>query len=104
MTHKKPRFFLAVKHGVNKKKMTKHFLSLLLAVLLLSPEVSAAKYCKYYRSCAEVIADYPDGKFGKRDGDNDGIPCENVCRSRQQVQDLLNQMARSKKSKSGKNQ
>lgn len=84
--------------------MRKHFLSLLLAVSVFTPELSEAKYCKYYRSCAEVIADYPDGKFGKRDGDNDGIPCENVCRSRQQVQDLLNDLARSKQSKSGKNQ
>lgn len=84
--------------------MTKLLLLLLLTALLFTPEISAAKYCKYYRSCAEVIADYPDGKFGKRDGDDDGIPCENVCRSRQQVEDLLNQIARSKKSKSEKNQ
>lgn len=84
--------------------MTKLFLLLLLTALLFTPEISEAKYCKYYRSCAEVIADYPDGKFGKRDGDDDGIPCENVCRSRKQVEDLLNQMARSKKSKSEKNQ
>ncbi|MDX1471933.1 MAG: excalibur calcium-binding domain-containing protein, partial [Flavobacteriaceae bacterium] len=82
--------------------MTKLFFLLLIIVSLFTPEISEAKYCKYYRSCAEVIADYPDGKFGKRDGDDDGIPCENVCRSRQQVEDLLNQMARSKKSKSGK--
>ncbi|ACV27211.1 hypothetical protein [Kangiella koreensis] len=84
--------------------MTKLPLLLLVIFLLFTSEISAAKYCKYYRSCAEVIADHPDGKFGKRDGDNDDIPCENVCRSRQQVEDLLNQMARSKKSKTGKNQ
>lgn len=48
-----------------------------------------AKVCKKYRSCAEVIADFPDGKFGRKDGDGDGIPCENVCRSKKQVRELL---------------
>lgn len=79
--------------------MTKLLLLLLLTALLFTPEISAAKYCKYYRSCAEVIADYPDGKFGKRDGDNDGIPCENVCRSRKQVEQLLKELSNSKKQK-----
>lgn len=45
--------------------MKKLILSLLLTVSVFTPELSEAKYCKYYRSCAEVIADYPDGKFGK---------------------------------------
>ncbi|MBD3654381.1 excalibur calcium-binding domain-containing protein [Kangiella sp.] len=74
-------------------------LILLLIFVLCLPEVSIAKTCKEYRSCAEVIADYPSGNFGRRDGDKDGIPCENVCRSRQQVEDLLKKVSDSNKSK-----
>ncbi|HGG61230.1 MAG TPA: excalibur calcium-binding domain-containing protein [Gammaproteobacteria bacterium] len=62
----------------------------MIAVLLLTASpVGYAKSCKAYRSCAEVVADYPDGRFGRRDGDGDGVPCENVCRSREQVERLL---------------
>ncbi len=62
---------------------------LILAVLLALPGTGIAKSCKAYLSCADVVADYPDGKFGRKDGDNDGIPCENVCSSKKQVQKLL---------------
>ena len=61
-----------------------------LTMLLAFPSFATAKSCKSYRSCTEVISDYPNGKFGVRDRDKDGIPCENVCRSKKQVQDLLN--------------
>ncbi len=37
---------------------------------------------KKYKSCYEVIKDYPSGKFGRKDRDKDGIPCENVCSSK----------------------
>lgn len=73
-------------------------LSLILA-FSLTAEVHA-KSCKQYRSCAEVIADFPNGNFGRKDRDKDGIPCENVCKSRQQVKDLLKRLGKSdKKSK-----
>lgn len=62
---------------------------LIFILILTIPGISTAKSCKAYRSCAEVIADYPDGKFGRKDGDKDGIPCENVCRNRDQVRELL---------------
>ena len=64
---------------------------LLIAILsIFISQVSIAKLCSVYQSCAEVISDHPDGIFGIRDRDKDGIPCENVCRSRKQVQELLN--------------
>jgi hypothetical protein len=58
----------------------------LIMLFSLTSEVYA-KSCKKYRSCAEVIADYPDGRFGSKDRDHDGIPCENVCKSRKQVEE-----------------
>ena len=64
-------------------------LLVLMFLLFLVSSESYAKACKKYSSCAQVIADYPNGNFGRRDGDNDGIPCENVCRSKKQVNELL---------------
>lgn len=58
--------------------------------------LAEAKTCKQYRSCADVIADYPSGRFGARDRDRDGIPCENVCRSLEQVKRLLKSISGSK--------
>jgi len=68
-----------------------------LFILLLTPSISNAKSCKKYKSCYEVISDYPDGYFGRKDRDKDGIPCENVCHSKKQVQKLLNKIKNSKK-------
>ncbi|CAH1385577.1 hypothetical protein [Candidatus Nitrotoga sp. M5] len=76
----------------------------LIAVMLLSiSEANAAKLCKDYQSCAEVISDFPLGDFGNKDRDKDAIPCENVCRSRQQVEELLQSYAGSKKTNEKKN-
>lgn len=61
--------------------------------------ISAAKTCKKYQSCAEVIADYPSGNFGIRDRDKDGIPCENICSSKKQVEELLKSNSKYSKSK-----
>ena len=69
----------------------------LFVFFLCLPEVSLAKSCKKYSSCAEVIADHPSGNFGRRDGDKDGIPCENVCRSTEQVKKLLKAYSSNKK-------
>ncbi|MDH5355107.1 MAG: excalibur calcium-binding domain-containing protein [Gammaproteobacteria bacterium] len=71
-------------------------LILMLASLIAVPGISQAKSCKEYQSCAEVIADYPDGIFGRRDGDKDGIPCENVCNNKQQVEALLKKLKKKK--------
>jgi hypothetical protein len=70
---------------------------IILIALLLIPVFSNAKSCKKYKSCAEVILDYPSGSFGGKDRDKDGIPCENVCHSKKQVEDLLNKSSSSNK-------
>ena len=38
------------------------------------------KYCKEMRSCAEAKYHFNVCGEGRLDRDNDGIPCENVCR------------------------
>jgi hypothetical protein len=40
--------------------------------------------CKAVSSCWQAVEMWCDG-YARADGDNDGIPCENVCRSRREV-------------------
>ncbi len=41
----------------------------------------AKKYCKHMNSCAEACYKLLKCDHQQLDRDNDGIPCENVCRS-----------------------
>ncbi|EJN05617.1 excalibur calcium-binding domain-containing protein [Phyllobacterium sp. YR531] len=45
--------------------------------------------CKQVSSCEEAVQIWCDG-YGRADGDSDGIPCENVCSSKEEV-DLIRQ-------------
>lgn len=40
--------------------------------------------CKAVSSCRQAVEMWCDG-YTRADGDNDGIPCERVCRSRREV-------------------
>jgi hypothetical protein len=46
-----------------------------------------SRTCKQVDSCAEAVDLWCDG-YNRADGDNDGIPCENVCSSREEVEAL----------------
>ena len=54
----------------------------------LAPYQTAQAYdcrdvsCKQLRSCEEACFKLIQCGQSKRDGDHDGIPCENLCRSR----------------------
>jgi hypothetical protein len=53
---------------------------LLLAFLLLTfPATAGAKTCKEFRTCEEAKQAFSAGEK-KLDRDNDGIPCENLCK------------------------
>ena len=58
----------------------------LLSCLLVAPAVSAQgfsctprKTCKQMRSCSEAVFHLRECGDRKRDGDGDGIPCEDLC-------------------------
>ncbi len=55
-----------------------------LSVLCLTSETLAAS-CKSYSNCREAVVAWCAGTHPRADGDNDGIPCENICRSRAEV-------------------
>lgn len=43
--------------------------------------------CKQVSSCEEAVEIWCNG-YSRADGDNDGIPCENVCHSVEQVEEI----------------
>ena len=43
--------------------------------------------CRSARSCREAVEMWCGG-YARADGDNDGVPCETVCRSRAQVAEI----------------
>ena len=55
-----------------------------------------ARSCKDYSSCREAVRAWINGQHPRADRDNDGIPCENVCRSRRQVKRIIKQLRKDK--------
>ncbi|WP_310242534.1 excalibur calcium-binding domain-containing protein [Rhizobium rosettiformans] len=47
----------------------------------------AARSCKQVSSCEEAVILWCSG-YRRADGDNDGIPCENVCSTVDQVNEI----------------
>ena len=62
--------------------------SAIVTVGLLPLSAEAAR-CKDYRRCAEAVKAWCTGQHPRADRDRDGIPCENVCKSRAQVKAAL---------------
>jgi len=52
-----------------------------------SPIPVAGRSCKQVSSCEEAVELWCNG-YARADGDDDGIPCENVCHSLQQVEQI----------------
>lgn len=71
-------------------------LFLILSLSLISPPHATAKpptqtvrlSCKQMSSCEDAVALWCSG-YRRADGDNDGVPCENVCHSLQQVEEII---------------
>ena len=66
------------------------------AVLILatmatsSPAVAAS--CKSYSTCRQAVIAWCEGRHPGADRDDDGIPCENVCKSRSAVMAIMNEI------------
>ncbi|MFD0987826.1 excalibur calcium-binding domain-containing protein [Methyloligella solikamskensis] len=56
--------------------------ALLCLAMLLAPTSAQAVTCKEFSSCEEAVHAWCTGAHPRADGDNDGIPCENVCPTR----------------------
>ncbi len=53
------------------------------------PIVLAGASCKSYKSCREAVEAWCAGRHPRADGDHDGIPCENVCHSKAEVDQIM---------------
>ena len=49
--------------------------------------LAKGRTCKQVSSCAEAVELWCGG-YGRADADSDGIPCENVCPSKELVDEL----------------
>tara|TARA_B100000378_G_scaffold220910_1_gene184330 strand:+ start:288 stop:569 length:282 start_codon:yes stop_codon:yes gene_type:complete len=58
---------------------------------VLPIEQAAGWSCARASSCAEAVRQWCNG-YRRADGDNDGIPCENVCRSLAEVRRIRGQI------------
>ena len=59
------------------------FLVATVAAVVASTSAEAAS-CKSYRTCAQAVKAWCEGRHNGADRDDDKIPCENVCKSRKQ--------------------
>jgi hypothetical protein len=60
---------------------------LVIAVGAAQPSHAFAASCKQASTCEEAVVMWCGG-YSRADGDGDGIPCENVCHSLEQVQKI----------------
>jgi len=67
--------------------MTKRCLLLVFLMFLIPSGEVGAKGCKKMRDCKDAVVHWCSGE-AIRDKDNDGIPCENVCRNKAQVDQI----------------
>lgn len=68
-----------------------HWRFLFVFVTLLSVNSTAAKTCKSMESCEEAVVAWCSGD-SRKDGDGDGIPCENICSSKRQVDQIRSEI------------
>lgn len=53
------------------------------------PPIIKIASCKSYNTCEQAVKNWCTGRHNRADGDGDGIPCENVCRTRAQVIEIM---------------
>ncbi|MEN3794173.1 hypothetical protein [Fulvimarina sp. MAC3] len=62
----------------------------LAALTLMSSAAPAlAARCTDYSTCRQAVENWCAGRHRGADRDNDGIPCENLCSSREQVIEIM---------------
>lgn len=66
-----------------------HKSTIIIAMMaIILPGSALAQSCKAAKSCAEAVEMWCEG-YSAADRDDDGIPCENVCKSKKQVDALM---------------
>jgi hypothetical protein len=68
--------------------MSIHTRILFFVIIFIMPLTAYAARCTDYSSCEEAVIAWCAGQHPKADGDRDGIPCENVCSSLEDVEEI----------------
>lgn len=68
--------------------MQKCIFTTFILALFLSTTSAQAATCKSYSTCQQAVKNWCEGSHPRADGDGDGIPCENVCKSLADVQKI----------------
>ncbi|MCQ8782860.1 hypothetical protein [Mangrovibrevibacter kandeliae] len=76
--------------GGRRRVLLRLALAALLTACCLGESLAAS--CKSYRTCREAVVAWCAGRHPGADGDSDGIPCENVCRSRAEVAAIMREI------------
>ena len=63
----------------------------IIIVIIFTAQSHAAR-CSDFANCRQAVVAWCTGKHNRADGDNDGIPCENVCKSRAQVKKIISEI------------
>lgn len=62
-------------------------------LFLCGTSVAYGASCKKdYQTCEQAVIAWCAGKHPRADGDKDGIPCENLCVSLEQVEEIKKQI------------
>jgi len=61
-------------------------------LVLITTSTAYAARCADYSNCRQAVKKWCAGQHARADGDGDGIPCENVCSSRSQVQKIMREI------------
>ena len=62
--------------------------ALAVAVLAVAPQAAQAARCSDYSTCEQAVRNWCAGNHPGADRDDDGIPCESVCGSKAQVDEI----------------
>lgn len=58
----------------------------------IAPGAAIAARCADYANCRQAVEAWCAGQHPRADGDEDGIPCENVCSARAQVVAIMQEI------------
>lgn len=72
-------------------RLSRAMLAASTAATLVATPAAAASCKRDYSTCAQVVRTWCDGRHRGADRDKDGIPCDNLCRTKAQVDELRRQ-------------
>lgn len=67
-------------------------LGLAVGTITFAPASAEAARCSDYSACRQAVVAWCEGRHNGADRDDDGIPCENVCKSKRAVDSIRSEI------------